>query len=365
MQKKLVTLFFFTVVLSGLVSSAALGTVPGNIDFGTVEPGETVSTDLYLTVSDFPQDVIRLDPQISSTASLQLDDSGDPDRYAISQEDFSDWISLENSVVNVSSSREVQLENGAVNSDGRVTVVLEVPRDAEPGHHYGQLNLNPGVSTGSGGGSINWGETVPGIHFRVPGNAERQVSARDVRAFRRGQSSALVEVLLVNTGTVTVDTEGFTLDVLDAQGDVETTLPLSGTKLAPDGPNSSEWVQAYWDSGGQIGEGAYEVSGDVNYITGAATASGSFTLPGINRIEVRPEDPDDPSSGGGGVPIWLVVILLSILGVLMWGFDIEPFWILTVLGVLGISAFILLSGISNMLIPVLLIVVGAIVYRGL
>jgi hypothetical protein len=49
----------------------------------------------------------------------------------------------------------------------------------------------------------------------------------------------------------------------------------------------------------------------------------------------------------------------------MWGFDIEPFWIMLVIGVLAISALILLSGISNLLLLVLLIVVGIVIYGGM
>jgi hypothetical protein len=127
-------------------------------------------------------------------------------------------------------------------------------------------------------------------------------------------------------------------------------------------------VPSYWVEGGGIEEGTYQIDGNVNYMTGSATASGSFSLPGFDVVEVVPSDDGGEGSqedGGGGLPVWLVVMVLALLGVLMWGFDIEPFWILVVVGVLGISAFILMSGLPNFLLAVLLIMVGIVIYGGM
>lgn len=367
MEKKLILVSFAVILLSGSAIAASIGTVPGSIDLGQVERGETIEKEVYITVSDFPQDDVQLQPEISSSALIELREQ-DSARYATSEEDFDSWVNFQNTRFNTSTTETIELNGGDfVNADGVLEMTVSIPNDAEPGHHYGEVRLNPGVQTGEGGGTLNWGETRPNLHFRVSGNAERQISVGDVRAFRTDEDSAALEVLLSNRGTVTTTVQTFDVNILDSSRNNEATLTVSGGKLTPNGPNSSKWFDVVWHDSQGIDQGTYQIDGTANYMTGSATASGSFSLPGFDVVEVRPEDSPGSNNqeGGDGVPVWFVAIVLSIIGVLMWGFEIEPFWIVSILGILGISAFILLSGVPNFLLVVLLTVVGIIVYGGI
>ena len=243
---------------------------------------------------------------------------------------------------------------------------MDIPENAEPGYRYGNIRLNPqftDLEQEGSGARVVTPTRIP-YSFRVAGEVERNIIAQDVRGFRLGEDRAAVEVLLRNQGTVTTSTEEFEMEVFDSNRNVETTLQASGTIL---GPGESQWVDASWTDRNGVEEGNYQIDGEVDYFTGSAYASGSFSLPDFDVVEVRPDDSPavDNEDERESVPLWLVVMVLVILGVLMWSFGIEPFWILAIVGFIGISAFILMSGISNMLLVVLLIVVGIVVYGGL
>jgi hypothetical protein len=361
-MNKLLILAFLLALFSGFTASASVGAVPGSIDFGTVESGESLEQEIYVTTT--VRDSFDLNPGFSSAGQNDIFD--DSNRYEVSEEDISDWVEVGTTTVNGSTVEEFQLDDGSfVNSNGDFQLTIDVPGDAEPGYHHGTIHLNPQLSSDEQGqtASYNWGETVIAFRFRVEGNAERQLSVQDVRAFRQGEDSAVVELLVRNAGSLTVSTEGAGFDVYDQRRNQMTSLyATGGTKLAP---GETKWLTASWNEDQEIDQGTYQVDGDVNYITGSAAASGSFSLPGINRVEVRPEDEEGDPETGDGVPLWFVIIVLSILGVLMWGFDIEPFWIVAILGVLGISAFILLSGVPNYILAILLIVVAVVIYGGM
>lgn len=363
MNSKLYFLVVSFLLVSANVSASSIGTVPGFLEFGEVEEGETISQEIYIT-STFDSE-LTLNPELTSGAGNAFEED-EPARFETSEESIESWTSIDqNVIVSQNNSETITLEDGTnVVAEGKFTVEIDIPSDAEPGYHYGTIRLNPEFSSEEGvTGTRNWGEAVPYIRFKVKGNADRQVSVQDIRAFRRDQSIADIEVLLRNTGSVTVSTNYGDLDILSTNKENEGDFNIEGVTLEP---GESQWVSGAWSENSKIEQGTFQVNGRVDYITGNAVASGSFSLPGINQVEVRPEeDSSDTSEEKDSVPIWFVTIVLVILGVLMWGFEIEPFWIVVVLGVLGISAFILLSGLPNFLLLILIVVVGIVIYGGL
>lgn len=347
--------------LTSLAASASIGAVPGNIDFGQVEPGEIVQQEIYIRTnvgSNF-----TVSPRsISDTSSNVFEVDRD---YSISEQGSSDWFTLESTNINPDTTETIELDEGrSTRVDGEFMLTLEVPEDAEPGLHFGRISLNADIDgDGEGAGTVNFGESTIGYSMDVEGQAERDISAQDVRAFRLDENEAAVEVLLNNEGSVTTSTEGFELEILDELGDVVVTLDAASAKLSP---GESQWVEASWSDEDEIEQGSYQIDGEVDYLTGSAYASGSFSLPDFDVVEVRPDDsPGADEDGRESLPLWLVVMILVVMGVLMYSFDIDPFWILLILGVLGVSAFILLSGVSNYLLVLLLMLVGIILYGGM
>ncbi len=356
-MKKFFILSIFILSTVYGVAGASVGAVPGNLNFGEVEPGDTIEQDIYIR-TNFGNN-FTVSPSVSSDRSSNIFDI---DRsYSISEQGSSEWITVEEGIVDPDQRRTVELDGGSSTSvSGEFPLTLEVPEDAEPGLHFGRIRLNADISGEEGGaGTINFGEAVIRYSMEVEGHADRDKVVQDVRGFRTSEDEASIEVLLSNTGTVTTSSQSFDIDVLDSRGENVETLRVSGLRLEP---GETEWTNARW-RGDNVNEGTYQIDGEVDYLTGSAFASGSFSLDDI--VQVVPEDSptvDDEESERATVPLWLVFMVLALLGVLMWSFDIEPFWILAIVGGLAVASFILLSGVSNYLLVVLLMTVGIVVY---
>ena len=355
------------ILFSGFTAGNSVGALPGSLDIGAVEPGSTVEQNVYIRATNIGQNFTVV-PSANEISASTIFSGAIEESNEVSEQKSVDWWNFEESFVNPTtelSSQEIDIEN-APTIHGVTQITLDIPENAEPGYRYGNIRLNPqftDLEQEGSGARVVTPTRIP-YSFRVTGEVERNIIAQDVRGFRLGEDRAAVEVLLRNQGTVTTSTEEFEMEVFDSNRNVETTLQASGTIL---GPGESQWVDASWTDGNGVEEGNYQIDGEVDYFTGSAYASGSFSLPDFDVVEVRPDDSPavDNEDERESVPLWLVVMVLVILGVLMWSFGIDPFWILVIVGFIGISAFILMSGISNMLLVVLLIVVGIVVYGGL
>ena len=361
---KLLMLFGLVLISSSSVLSASVGTIPGSLSFNDIDRGNSIERSVYVQAFDVGAN-FSVNPTFSSYVSSSMFDEENDRIYSYSQQGSSDWFEAEEVTVNPETSYTVSGGGTESSVEGQFNLTLNVPDEAEPGIHRGFLRLNADIgTTGGTPGTSNIVETRIPYTITVPGEVQRNIVVQDVRAFRLGEDEAAVEVLLRNEGTVTTSTEDFQVDVLDATGATEATLTAGDAVLEPD---EERYVEASWGSEDGIEEGAYQIDGEVDYLTGQATASGSFSLPGFDVVEVRPDDSpgSDEQDGRGGLPLWLVAMILVLLGVLMWSFGIDPFWILLIVGIFGISAFILMSGISNYLLILLLMVVGIVVYGGL
>ena len=361
MRKRILFLGIVVLLFASLGASNSVGIVPGSIDFGEIEAGETIEQDVFVRTSGFSSEY-QIHPRVSNMRKSMLFSSSFEGYNEVSEQSHSDWFNIESVTVDPSTdidNSEVPMTNPP-RVDGRFTVGLNVPSDAEPGYRRGRIRLNPDIEAdGDGAGALTIGETRMSYEFNVPGEVERDINVQDVRGFRLGEDEASVELLLTNRGTVTTSTERFEVDILDQSGSSSATLRASGTILEP---GESEWTNALW-TGESVDEGTYQIDGELDYLTGSAYASGSFSLSDI--VEVVPEDSptvEDEESERATVPLWLVFMVLALLGVLMWSFDIDPFWILAIVGGLAVAAFILLSGVSNYLLVVLLMTVGIVVY---
>lgn len=357
-------LFLGLAIFPVLGASASVGAVPSFIDFGEVGAGETVEMDVYVRTS-YDQD-FEINPSARAGRGSIMFREGRDQRFETSEADITDWVELEQGVyVNTSERYEADITGGGTaNVNSEFTMRVNVPReDVDPGYHYGSIRLNPEIFEDQGGaGTTNWGETRIDFRLRVPGNAERQIVADDVRAFRLDEDAAVVELLLRNSGTVTAGTDDLSFEVYDSRREEVVELSASNTRLES---GETEWVEASWDENERIDADNYRLEGDVNYITGSATVSESFSLPDYDVIEVRPADEDEEGvTSQDTVPLWLVMMVLLILAVLMWSFNVNPMWIILIIGVLGISAFILMSEVSNYLVILFLMMVSIILYRG-
>lgn len=351
-----------TLLLSSTVSATYVGTAPGVKDLGEVERGEKRLVNFYV-VTDV-EDVFRIKPSVSRPqASIYR--GGTADRYNFgpseaSQEDVSPWIKFDKEKVRVNPATEqvVSLENGgAVNANEKVSFVLDVPEDAEPGYHAASVNLNPKFPGGGGPGTgvSTFGLTRMVLVFRVPGVAERDLKISHVNGFRTGERKARIDFLLKNNGTVTTRIARAETKIYDQFGNVTGEITSGGMYLEP---GDTEVVSTVWDSP-EISEGNYRVRGELNYLTGNTFLDSSINLGEYSS----PVEVVDTPGEGQDLPWWIVLMVLMILAVLMYSFDIEPLIILVLVGGSGLSYYIMMSDLPGYLILILLLVAGGIVYR--
>lgn len=350
------------VLMTNYALAGSVGTAPGFIDFGNVERGDEIEQEIYVTTS-FDSN-FTISPAVRSTSNHLMFNDNEERRFETSEQDSKEWINPESeAMIDPSSELSAELPGGTVvNAEGSFNLAISIPQDAEPGYHYSGVRLNPELTAEDEedrAGTRNWGESVLNFRFRVVGDVSRDIVAQDVRGFRTEEDTASVEVLLRNTGTVTTSINDFELSLLDRRGEEVADLEASGMKLAP---GESGWTNAIW-SDQSVEEGTYEVDGDLDYMTGSAYASGSFSLDDV--VEVVPEDsPEGETSESSDIPIWLVVMILAVLGVLMWSFEVDPVWIFGIVGMISLSAFIIISSISNLLLLGVLIPVILLIYLG-
>lgn len=350
-------------VLAATGAAASIGiTAEGGSpnDLGTIQPGTSRTITWYITTTGIDEP-FTISPKAADALWSRIFSRGGVNEALLSQEPVRNWVTFEQRSFRIDPST-----NGTVpGSDGRsyhgtMTFTVRVPVTAEPGIHAGSIRLNPDFSeTGGGYGASTRGLTRPTFHFRVPGDPRRSVIIDGVQTFRTDERVVRIDTILRNTGTVTTSIVGGELVIRDPRGTVVGTVPIGSHTL---GPGGQKRVVKQW-TGGDIEAGTYQLNSEFNYVTGNAVWSQAFSIPDV--IEVVP---DNVTTGGTGpadrepFPLPLVLMVLALLGVLMYSFEVDPFWIVAIIGFLGLSAFIIGSGIPDYTIAILLIVAGGAYY---
>jgi len=360
-MKKLTLLAALLIFLTGLVSSASVGAAPGFVDFGEVEPGDTVQQEVYVT-TNFGQEFI-VEPEFGYVRSSARFDESNDRRHETSDNYIGDWFEIpEEAEIDPNETETYELEDGSsVNADGVFTYEITVPSNAEPGYHYGAISLNPGFDTEGGAGTVNWGETRPFFRLRVPGQAERGIDVTDVNGIRIGEERVQLIMQLQNTGTVTTRMTGGNLSILDDEGYEIDEIDVPPATLAPGEVAEVDRTWSYEDLEG----GNYEVDGIGDYRTGETHISGDFSVSSVIQQREAIDEPEaEQDEEESDIPLTLVLMLLMILGAVLYFFEIDFFWIVVFVGFVGISAFIFFSAASNLLILILVFLIGVTVYYG-
>ncbi|MFB6180616.1 MAG: hypothetical protein ABEJ93_01945 [Candidatus Nanohalobium sp.] len=355
---------FLAAALLLMVSATAaegIGVTPSVKDIGTLQKGESRQVDLYLDLKGYDTPITvkpsynrpMLDRLLGGSSSIR------PSSY--SGQDISPWISFSQDEYTVTPNASVEV--GDRSFDGKITYTISVPaREAEPGYHAGFLELDTSsVGEGSGFGASFVAKGVHRFIFRVPGVAQRNIDY-EARVLRTGPDQISVVARFVNRGTVTTLVRNTEFNLTNMNGNFSTSR-LFGNVRVPAQGSETEVMQINSE---KISAGNYRLSGRADYMTGVATESDSFSLSDV--VEVRPEELEEQGPGSGvedeSLPMWLVIMTLVVVGVLMYSFGIDPIWIVAVVGIIGISLFIITSPVSNLLLIIFLFVSGALLYYG-
>jgi hypothetical protein len=318
MKRVFIAALFFTIIFSGEALALNVGVAPAVVNFGTIERGSRVSGTFYIVSDSLTSYVVGL-----NTVKAP-DDFYDPSRprngYTFdsskaSEEDVSGWVTfLENSVSVPPEKTFVPGVNAWVNK--KIDFILEVPANAEPGYHAGQIIPSPQVSSaGSGGVGVGIVTIVKATYiFKVPDEATR---AADIVGFdfrRIDLNNEEITVLVKNTGTVTESVKLDGMEVYD--GEEKTTLGGTGyVKIRPNG--ISEFRTLFNVSDRAIG--SYRVKATVSWLTGKTEKTGV-----IDVLEYLP----GPITGGViapiigpmiiGIPLWVYPIFIMLAAILIY-----------------------------------------------
>jgi hypothetical protein len=362
MQK--IILAMTLVLFIGVVQAPSLNIAPSNMDLGEVQRGETYEYNIYINPRNTGGPV-KVTPQLQGPFFSTLFNSSEVNEDRVSQEDIAPWIEFqEDSIVADPDNRQSYRtrEGNSVTAAAVIPVEIRVPNDAEPGYHAAKIGFGAsGVDGGSGFSTSTWVLPYIEVEMDVPGNAEREIEMDDPNFLRIGEDEAQIIVPLRNTGTVTTEFEGGTVDILNTDGEKVGEVDLSSTVLEPD---ELQPVEATWESD-RLEPGTYELSGTGDYITGRFFIGGQGSIEQAIRDRVEIEDPSGESTESeSDVPIWLVMMILILLGIIMYSFDIDPLWIALIVGVLAITAFVLMTDLPLYLIGITLILGFVMIYYG-
>ena len=356
---RLPILLILTIILIGGVSAQSqITTNPGFIDAGNLSRGDEIEMSFFVSVD--AQENVTLNVDYDQPLASRLWGGDIPvEQNQYSQESIRDWIDAPDQIT-VDPTTEVQ--RGFGRGDKLLVIGLDIPQDAEPGYDAGRMRLSPTQSAGGedfGAGTLT--SSMPEFMFRIPGEARRNIDLTDLEAIRTGEEEVQLLATFENTGTVTAVSRGGEADVVDSNGRSTGFVSLSSFTLAP---GETEQVEATWS--GEDG-GEYSLDGTVDYITGEAYVgppTAQFAITGAIEQAVNIEGGGDDSrqTSEDSTPLWIVIMVLVVIGAVLYSMNIDPFWIVAILGFIGIVSAILFTGLPNWMIIPVLVLSGVLIY---
>ncbi len=315
----------------------SIGTAPGVLDLGEVKPGSDKLVEFYLTTNSKSDLLIGMG-YINVHGTIF--DKNHTGTYTFlppeaSEEDISNWLSFPQKKVLVSPSRSfvVNLQDGGVaRVNKKITAVLHVPKDADPGYHAGAINLFPEVPDGTGMGLMTMGITRMVFVFDVEGEAKREGKVVTIEAERSDKNKARFDILFQNTGTSTVMAYAENVKIYNEFGNLTTTL-RSGQALVK--PQQTAILSAYWNSREPIKSGSYRVETAVDYKTGMAIGEAVVNIPDTITAPIL-----ERSEKGCKMP-WTIIILILLIALLVYWKKPTEIWSIIIGLLVLIDAIIL------------------------
>jgi len=345
--------------LTGLGSAASIGVTPGYIDYGEVEPGDSIDIEFYITTSEINQE-FEVEPEYRNSLKYALGDDAIINMRNVSEQDIGSWIDSDQETFSIdpSTSETYQLPDGtSVNAEGVISLTVSVPPNTEPGYRMGTVQINPSFPSEQTGASARLvAQTVPGFAFRVPGSVDRSIELADARAVRIADNRVQIINQIRNTGTVTTMLTGGQVDILNDQNQRVGRINVNSATLQP---GEFAEIDALWVRDDLEG-GEYSLEGQGDYRTGEMYISGDFVITDTIREKQSIDEPSaQTSESEDEVPITLILIITLLVGTVLYLLDIQMTWIIMLTGGMAVFLYILLSSMSTylLLIPLISIIV--------
>ena len=320
---KFAAAFLILFILSSTTASAlAIGTAPGVRDMGDVVRGQDIPVEFYLTSNTDKNIIVTL-----SYIQVHMDMYRTEKRtyYTFipsesSEEDITSWITFPQNPLLVSPGNQkvIYLPDGtSIKYNQKVTAILHVPKDAEPGYHAGAINMKPVLETAGGGGASvsTVGITRFVFVFKIPGKAYREGTIIDFEAERNSKKKVRVDVLFKNTGTTTISASPEKITIFDNYGIVKDNIAAGQIKRVA--PGKTEIISGYWYDDKGVDAGNYRAEATINYITGSTTKESTIHVP--TEITI-PEVPEVTTKQE--IPWWFILIIMALIALYVyWRMD--------------------------------------------
>ncbi len=314
--------FFLSLVsllpfLSPVSHALSISVIPGINDIGYAKRGDTYLIDFYVLSDSSSEITVSLDyapPHFSVYTSPAIPGFN---TSLASQEDISSWIKFEKKYVIIPPGRKYYPESNLWANE-RVGLILEVPKDAEPGIHIGSITITPLLqSTMTRGAAIQVISIVkPVFVFRVPGEVVRSGYVLGFSSKRIDEDSANVKVYFKNNGTVSYSAR---VDYLQIKNGSRVIASFSSPYLLVK-PFNREKEQSgistfsfKWRGLSSLPPGDYDVEVKVSWITGSTIARGKITLEPYAPAEVQLRSEAKPRPGVAGRELLLIFVVFIIL----------------------------------------------------
>jgi hypothetical protein len=301
-ELKLFVVFILFLLPVAYCAEFSVGVSPNTVEVGDAEPGEQKIVKFSIfTVSEEPL-LIYLEKE---SGSFDFFGRGFTEFMPqFSEERIDPWIDFLNNPVEIDTSGN----RTADRSWKDVSMLLNIPKNAEPGYHVFNVIPRPTIY---GEPNAPIGTTIVTISkisiiFRVKGNAERSGMILDTTAHSYTGNDMLLKTFFQNTGSVTIYTRAKNT-VYDENG------TLVGEFLSPRDYVKPHTTYTFETPVRQkISEGAYRVVTTVDFTTDSATKDSSIQLVKTTVAAAPPAD--------DLMPIAILIISIVIIIIAVWWF---------------------------------------------
>ena len=298
----ILTLVFFSILISKCNAQLSVGVSPPLIDLGEIQPGASkIGRFNVITVSK-EISIVRLSAS-KGNIDYFMNKYGDLG-YNYSEEDISSWVEFISNPVKLEKSSESSTTKGGgkISGASEVIFILHVPKDAEPGYHSGLIDLYPIIPESSRPITIQSISPLIFI-FKVPGKALREGKIMDLSSGSYYPGRLNLNVYFKNTGTVTIQLKPAKINVF---GDDNKTIASLTSDSSFVKPGEIKRLTAFWPMK-EVKIGTYNVTARIDYTTGYAFKKS------IVEVYKPPIIPGRVVEKPSVFPWWILIIFFLIL----------------------------------------------------
>lgn len=304
-----ITFFIVFSVLFSIISFSAqsfvVGVSPGSINLGDVEKDSTKLVEFYITTPSEETILVKLETENGNLDFFSRSNYKDF-VYNYSEEDATSWVKVINNPVEIKPSNEtLAATGGLIRGREKISFILDIPKDAEPGYHVLSVKPTPSASSEAIGtvGSQVVAITGISIIFKTPGDAIRKGLILDTETGNYIGNRLEIKTYFQNTGTDTVSARA-TQRIYNESGDVIAEI-YSGKNFVK--PKEIKAFSTYLPTNG-LSLGNYNAYTVVDYTTGKSEKSSTIklTAPPPTALAAKPEE-------ASLLPLIIVFVIIVII----------------------------------------------------